>query len=508
MGIRNIRRKLAALDAGGPLPIYKTQLTRVTANPIIVSFVRMSGETRPFGIAYGKADQREPYFLNVADPRRRADVATMLEEFATWILEQTRVVAFSAVPLLAEKADANDLTQIWMLGKTHVDMLHFFQYEHQKFRNDATEPTALGAFGRLCGWLFRQSQLRGNQVVIDANALLSEMYEFPADDFSLRHAGVQMAWLTTPGPLNEKREAAIHALRNAVSVTMEPQFENEELVPLLATDSPHAQGRIFSKAEVEQIGQVLKPKLEYRWRMTAEIHRIALVEDGRRENLAVTKLVQDQVTAFITDFNELEKKIGMDEWVDTPPANSNQSAVSSAKEFLAAERAEQRWIAELVHDDDELLMDSLIEGTALSGTVVEVALVETENGRSTQWKLELSPRSSKYFKRRTHENLAPYKSKNRFVEATEFEYQPPSAKGSGGTWFVYLLWDKENLVDLASLKALPKSSDWIGKQVAFAPTYSEFFFTHTINAVNQASKGAGAWLLSKPIEQESEDVID
>ncbi|MFM2237987.1 MAG: hypothetical protein RL389_334, partial [Actinomycetota bacterium] len=154
MTIRNVRRKLDAFSVGGPLEIYNTRVTRVSGNPIVVAFVRMSAESRPWGIAYGRAHDAEPNFLTVPDPRGKETVEEMMDTFAKWFLEEVGVENFSKSPLDRAVNNSKGLPQIWFPGSSHVEMLHFLQYQYQVNRNLDTEPSHLGAFGRLAGYLF------------------------------------------------------------------------------------------------------------------------------------------------------------------------------------------------------------------------------------------------------------------------------------------------------------------------------------------------------------------
>lgn len=501
MTIRNVRRKLDAFSVGGPLPIYKTRVTRISGNPIVVAFVRMSAESRPWGIAYGRAQESEPKFLTVPDPRGKETVQGMMDTFAKWILEEMRVENFSPVPLSLSSNDSKDLPQIWFPGASHVDMLHFLQYQYQVNRNLDSEPTPLGAFGRLAGFLFRQSRLKGNQMVIDATKLLNELYEFPADDYSLSHLGAQLAWLKTPGPLNEKRDAAISASSETISITMSPELEREKLSKSVKELNKNGNAEGYSNEQSAKIKLILIPELNRRWRQTVEAHNLAF-NDGKQNNAGVEVLVSNQFESFCKYFNEPEKRAAEGEDVYTPAANTDYSAFTSAREFLTVTDWEDSWLPTLVHGDVSILRDSLIDGGSFVGTVVETGLAPSGDGLAPFWRVKLSPRSAKYYKRRELAKLCIYGHPKYKLRLDSFEQ-------INGDWVMNLTWtDPKNAITFENGKSgLQKDSHWVGDSLAFVPQLRSFFSTN-MKALTRAASGAGSFLFNLPLTSEVEDVND
>jgi hypothetical protein len=516
VGLRNVRRRLQALDIGGPLPIYKTKLTRVATDAVLVTFVRMAGETRPWGIAFGRANKpREMQTLSVPNPRDYKDVARMVEAFGDWMLREYRVAgAYSDAPLLDLKSPEARITQLWVAGSTHLTMLHYLQYQYQRSRNSEGEPTTLGTFGRLVGWLFNRAQLKGDQWTVDASKLLNEMYEFPADDFSMKHLGAQIAWLQTEGSLSSKRDAAILAARRSVSITIDPLVENnvfavvekhKELNRANVGDEGFAS---YSASEISEISAIVESELRERWRLLAAAHDLAL-RDARPENLGVSEaLVSDQLADFCSNFNLPESLADSGEDVFTPAASSGYSAFVSTREYLVAERAADRWLPSLIHYDDELLMEALLEGVALGGHVVKTELIAGAKEADCLWVVELSPRSAKYYKRRLQEKLSPLGSPTRTVEVVHLEHKLDEGHESGGRWFVTLKWDKANKVRMRHIELLVPHQDWVGQKVAFVPSYVEIHFLTAMKALKMARTGASAWLFGQAPVKETVDSDD
>ena len=84
-------RRLMAFAAGKPLPhgetlcVPKPGRTLVPDDALVVAFVRMGGESSPWGVAFGHPG-RKPDVLMVPEARTRDYVADMMAEFAPVLL--------------------------------------------------------------------------------------------------------------------------------------------------------------------------------------------------------------------------------------------------------------------------------------------------------------------------------------------------------------------------------------------------------------------------------------
>jgi hypothetical protein len=461
----------------------------------------MSAESRPWGIAYGRAHDAEPNFLTVPDPRGKETVEEMMDTFAKWFLEEVGVENFSKSPLDRAVNNSKGLPQIWFPGSSHVEMLHFLQYQYQVNRNLDTEPSHLGAFGRLAGYLFRQSRLKGNQLVVDATRLLNEMFEFPADDYSLSHLGAQLAWLKTPGALNEKRDAAIDSSSHTISITMAPELERDHLEKFVKDLNKNGNAEGYSEEQSSKIRAILIPELLRRWSQTVEAHELAF-NDARPFNPGVDKFVADQFESFCRWFNEPEKQAAEGEDVYTPAANTDYSAFTSAREFLTVTNWEESWLPTLIHADVSILRDSLIDGSSFVGTVVETGLRAGAEGMEPFWKVKLSPRSARYYKRRELARLCIFGYEKYQLQLETFEQ-------ISGEWILTLSWQapKKPITLRGDKAGLQKDSIWVGESLAFVPQLRSFFMTN-MSALTRASSGAGSFLFSMPITSEVDDDND
>lgn len=501
MTLRNVRRKLEAFKQGGPIPIYSSKVTRINGNPLVLSFVRMSGENRAWAIAYGRALDATPKFLSVPDPRSREAIEEMMTKFSEWFLAESGVVGFSSSPIEQGVTEIADLPQIWLPGASHVELLHFIQYQYQKSRRLEEKQSTLGSFGRFAGWLFKQSRLKGNQLVVDVNKLLNEMYEFPADDFSVSHLGVQLAWLTTPGSIDQKREAALLAAKETISITMAPEFENDVLDPLVKDQGEILGIGKYTKEESEKIHQKLIPELERRWKMTVKAHALALA-DPRPENREVAqKLLPDLLKAFDLEFNKQEAAIDDEEDTFTMSPDGGYSAYATARDFMTVTHFEEKWLPLMVHDDVEILRDALFEGSAFVGKVAKVGSKFIGDKERITWTIELSPRSSRLYKRRDSEDLSVFTLPNRKLQVESFDKREDS-------WFVTVSWGSGAQLTLNGFTSVPSDERWIGLSHSYVPTYAENFYYSNLQALKKALDGPLATLFAPAEANEVVDVIN
>ena len=227
MTVHEVARRLRSWEAGKPLPRYETLHHAIVApeHALIVAFVRMAGESRPWGIAWG-APGSEPRVESVPDGRVRDDVAVMAASFAEDLLAHLRVHNWTYDPL-PKNAGPEDLRQVWVPNGQHVAVFHQLAYAYSQTKFGGKDVETLNALGRLSGWLFRDSSRRGCQHLIDASASLREAYSFPAQDARQAHLGYLLAWLITPGGREERMLAAAEAEDDPVSPTMDPDLRTQ-----------------------------------------------------------------------------------------------------------------------------------------------------------------------------------------------------------------------------------------------------------------------------------------
>lgn len=231
-------RRLVAHAAGKPLPRGETLRVPkpgVNVKPkevLVVAFVRMGGESSPWGVAFGTPGRR-PKVLTVPEARTRDYVAEMMSEFAPVLLKHVLHPRFEeAGRVEAHGRERPELLQrqVWLPNRSHLEMLHCLAYAYNRTRyGSATRQELLQAVARACGWLFREAQRPGQTVTMVATGVLSEAYSFPADDLLQGHLGFLLAWLNTKGKRATRQAAADAAEQESMSTSLDPEFERMEL---------------------------------------------------------------------------------------------------------------------------------------------------------------------------------------------------------------------------------------------------------------------------------------
>jgi len=192
-------RRLKAFKAGKPLPLGETLRIRQIKHSdiLIVAFVRMGGESAPWGIAFGPPG-KAPRILTVPEPRNRDYVADMVAEFAPTLLKHLQHPAYGG--RLVESGQELVERQVWLPNASHLEMLHHLNYAYVRTKfGTPTRAELLKQMGRAAGWLFRESQRPGQTAVVVATEALKQTFTFPAEDMRQGHLGFLLAWLRTKG---------------------------------------------------------------------------------------------------------------------------------------------------------------------------------------------------------------------------------------------------------------------------------------------------------------------
>jgi hypothetical protein len=176
-------RRLQAYAAGRPLPngqtlrVPKPGASVQRKEILVVAFVRMGGESAPWGVAFGRPG-RKPEVLSIAEPRNRDLVSAMMSDFAGALLthclsprhsEEGRVQAHG------NHRPELPVRQIWLPNAAHLEMLHCIAYTYHRTKYGAeNRREGLQALSRVCNWLFRESQRVGQTITMVATQVLSE----------------------------------------------------------------------------------------------------------------------------------------------------------------------------------------------------------------------------------------------------------------------------------------------------------------------------------------------
>lgn len=369
-------RRLRAFGEGRPLPRGSTLHFPVGGPeaPLIVAFVKMGGESSPWGVAWGSPGG-QPQLATTADPRKRDDVADMVMSFAPVLLEHLGHPEF-ARDAGWSRENPHPLPQLWLPNATHVEMLHFLDFAYTRTRaRDEGSRWLLNAAGRACGWLFRESRRPGQVVVMSAADALRTAYTFPAEDARQAHLGYLLAWLETRGDRDARLRRAAEAEQHSMATALDPALERDRLEPLVEAFNEAAraeEGRRQGRAEKE-IGAILREELLRRFQLTERA--IAWLRADRRPcNRGVLTLANESRREHWYQYLRLEKRIAdaEDGPVFTPRPETDHHPAAAGARFFVFESSQAVYDSVLVHDDAELQAEAIAEGRAVRGRIVKV----------------------------------------------------------------------------------------------------------------------------------------
>lgn len=382
---RDIIRRLIAHAGGGPLPRGTTRQMHIASDEdlLILAFVRMGGESRPWGIAFGHPGA-EPTILAVPEGRNRDLVARMCSTFAPVLLRHLRTPGFVDRPP-TEQGELGPLRQVWLPNGSHADMLHHlaFAYTFTRWGEDAE--TILNPLGRATGWLFREAQRPGQQHVVTAAGALGASYTFPAQSTRLEHLGFLLAWLDAELAPDERLAAAGEAEALAVSTTLDPVLERTHIEgPLEDWHAARNEGDARrERANASAITRVLEEELERRYRLTAQAIS-HLRADGRRTNRGVARLVDEALAEQWRQYtsHELRRAAGDGVPPFTPSPETDRDPAAAGARYMTHLASASLVESLLLHDDPELQEEAIARGDGFRGTITDVAYRST--GRRTR----------------------------------------------------------------------------------------------------------------------------
>lgn len=497
-----VARKLEAWRIGRPLPRYDTLHHAITPpdQALVVAFVRMAGESRPWGIAWGTVGS-EPTIRSVPDGRVRDDVAVLVADFAEDLLEHLRVHNWTFDPV-PQKPGPGELRQVWLPNGQHVAMLHQLNYTYSQTKHGGDKQDVLRALGRLAGWMFRDTSRVGHQLVVSASQLLNESFVFPAQDARTAHLGYQLAWLTAKGDRDAHMASAAEAELLTVSPTMDPTLERDALSGLVEEWQASRRAGRDPRKQTDEIADILGGELERRWILVEQAYHL-VADDERPVNAGVAELVALTHAEFWFQHQRIELRLSDPSqgpaFVAHPETDFHGSAAASR--YLVHAAADEAFIGYLIHDDPTLFAEALDDGRAFDARVVRVD--DVGEGRSTvpRWLIRLDPTLP--HRLRENARVAPYGTRGH--EATIVAIDQTS-----DDLHVTIEWTTRKTRALnGPIPAKPADDAWVGVDVAFVQADAAALTQRRSRRVWAAAAGPGAWLThgkaSAPIEISSDD---
>ncbi|MGZ5473786.1 MAG: hypothetical protein ACXWG4_07455, partial [Thermoanaerobaculia bacterium] len=343
-----------------------------------MTFVRMGGESRSWGIAYGHPDST-PTILTVPEGRDRDLVSEMASRFAPALLSHLRSPALSN-PVPQDRSDLAPMRQVWLPNPSHLDMLHHLAYAYTFTKSGGDAQAILNALGRTASWLFRSAGRAGSQQVVVATEALRGAFTFPAEDARQGHLGYLLAWLDESEAGEAKQKALDTAERLSISATLDPSVERATLEPLVEAWRA-ARGEDGTRLTLaEQIERALAPELDRRFTLTAAAWR-TLRDDRRRENRFLQELVDASLTDQWFNWVRTEAAFARGESPYVPSVETDRDPRAAAASFEDEAGAAELLKGSLLHDDRELLAEAIATGDAFAGSIVAVS--DEGVGRST-----------------------------------------------------------------------------------------------------------------------------
>jgi len=487
MSRREITKKLRAWEAERPIPRYDT-LHHAIVSPddaLVVTFVRMAGESRPWGIAWGTAASG-PRIVSVPDGRVRDDVSSLCAEFAEDLLDHLRVHNWTYDPA-GQKEDTSRLRQVWLPNGAHIEMLHQLSYTYSQTKFGGANQDILRALGRVAGWMFRETARKGSQHVVSASGALNDAYVFPAQDVRTAHLGFQLAWLETVGDRTHRMAAAADAETMTVSPTLDPDLDRRVLSDLVERWQLVRRDGGEASSTAASIAAILEPELVRRWELTRRAYSLLAAND-RPVNPGVRWLIEESQAEFWGQHQRIELRLNDPSlgpaFVAHPETDFHGSAAASR--YLTYEAADEAFVGRLIHSDPELFAEAVDAGDAVRGEVVRVTDLGTGRATRPVWVLRLPPGVT--HRLRENVRLTPYGSSGHEVIVLDLDVTEDALD-------VTLEWTGLKTRPLSvGLGAKPDASIWVGQQVAFVTSDAADLTRRRSSRVWSAAKGPGAWL--------------
>ena len=395
-------RRLNAWAAGAPLPRGNVINLHVANEEdlLIVAFLRMGGESRPWGVAFGTIADG-PTVLTVPEGRNRTLVGDMMAAFAPAILSHFRHPSYSEDGPQAYTTDS--LRQIWLPSTSHIEMLHFIAAAYARSTWDRPDIAVLNALGNLANCLFIESQRPGQQTIVAATDALRDSYVFPATPVRQAHLGYLLGWLNGGSDRDTRLAAALAAEKLSMSTVLDPHIERTNLQPSVSAWGDARSGNDASgmKQSSDAIHSSLSEELLVRWNLAREAAE-TVRNDTRATNTGVDSLVSNTAYTFFQNWGEnaINEEAGIDAFWPNVFTDYNPRSAAAAYQMRAA--LDQSVRNALIHGDTELQQAELVAGHGVIGQVIAV------DAATSTWTLHYSFPDLPTIKRRDKLAIAGY----------------------------------------------------------------------------------------------------
>lgn len=521
---REMLRRIDALAMGGPLNRFQTKHVQIQANPIICAFIRVTGDNKPWAVAYGRAQDETPRVSIALNPFSIIDFTAMVAPFAQWVADEVGIPSVGSGDVLPyHSIPADRIPQFWFPDESHFEMLRLLSYATFADRKMQESTNPIATLGRFSEFLTEIRNYKGQQMVHIASEVLNHLWVVPADDFSLGHLGYLNAWIETKGVIAERRKAAREASKNSVNVTLDSKIDAVLTAKLPKEASGFIGGLVAPPEEVRARQELLDEQVTFRWKTARESWRLAKA-DPRPTNDVIGLIMMDTALT-LADFLAHESRAdGVPKHSDSPRADA--VPLESSLKYLKMLRSEEKFLCWAVHDDKELLADTMAGGLSFIGTVNNVEKRIVEGKEYVFWDVNLNAKYSQLLKLRESETYAVFGSLWSEAQATLVNYDAVGgAVGDGtaeiadaqtGNWVLSMRWGADERLERVNKRLtdeLPypfnhkvSESVWVGREVVFVPAFAEHLFETAFQAATASKFGKGKWvhdLASEAVETQS-----
>jgi hypothetical protein len=283
---------------------------------------------------------------------------------------------------------------------------------------------------------------------------------------------------------------------------MDPGLERRPLSELVdAWQAGRRDGADVGALE-KQIGEILEGELRRRWELTEQAYHL-IAADERPVNAGVVNLIQQAHAEFWYQHQRIELRHSDPTqgpaFIAHPETDFHGSAAASR--YLAHAAADEAYMSHLIHADDALFAEALVDGHAFQAFVVEVWDAGKGARKRPHWRLRLD--ASVPHRLRESARVTPRKSPGHEATVVDIE-----ADDNG--LFVTIEWTGRKTKSLSGpLEARPADPLWEGVGVDFVQSDASSLTRRRSQRVWAAKDGPGAWLThgpaSPPIEITDDD---
>jgi hypothetical protein len=363
-------------------------------NRLLLAFVRMGGESSPWGIAY-QEHGKEVVVLTVPEPRNRDLVAGMLAGFAPVLIQH-----FGRPAFLEPRFDPLEmpLRQLWVPNPTHVEMMHLLalRYMYAQKSDDQERLALLNALGRACAWAFRASQRAGQGLVMTATEVLRGSYSFPSDDLRQAHLGFLLAWLDgDSSTLEDRWKQAREKEQQPIATSLDPALERDTLQPVLERyhNARNAADEGLVELQSKKIHALLSEELRSRIGLVVDALTV-LDADSRPINSGCASLVDDTLEQHIEEYLVPERRLAEGEPAYLASPDTDKSPAPAARRYNQRIAASEAHMDALIHHDRSMQLEEVEAGNAIDGKIVSVEDHGTGRKKRPIWTVKDDGRTS------------------------------------------------------------------------------------------------------------------